>query len=133
MNSAVLRLRPLGIDTHREFVIYMRRDCHVCRAEGFQAQTRVLVTLGKRRIIATVNVIDSDLLAPGEASLSASGWPALSAGPDDAVEVSHAPTLDSLSAMRAKVYGHRLDAPALKAIIADVAACLLYTSPSPRD
>jgi thymidine phosphorylase len=122
MNSAVLRLRPLGIDTHREFVIYMRRDCHVCRAEGFQAQTRVLVTLGKRRIIATVNVIDSDLLAPGEASLSASGWPALSAGPDDAVEVSHAPTLDSLSAMRAKVYGHRLDAPALKAIIADVAA-----------
>lgn len=122
MNSAVLRLRPLGIDTHRELVIYMRRDCHVCRAEGFQAQTRVQVALGERRIIATVNVIDSGLLAPGEASLSASGWPALSAGPDDAVEVSHAPTLDSLSAMRAKVYGHRLDAPALKAIIADVAA-----------
>ena len=122
MNSAVLRLRPLGIDTHREFVIYMRRDCHVCRAEGFQAQTRVLVTLGKRRIIATVNVIDSDLLAPGEASLSASGWPALGAAPGDEVDVSHAPTVDSLSSMRAKVYGHRLDAPALKAIIADVAA-----------
>lgn len=85
-----------------EFVIYMRRDCHVCRAEGFQAQTRVLVTLGKWRIIATVNVIDSDLLAPGEASLSASGRPALSAGPDDAVEVSTAPTLDSPSAMRAR-------------------------------
>ncbi len=122
MNSAVLRLRSLGIDTHREFVIYMRRDCHVCRAEGFQAQTRVQVALGERRIIATVNVIDSDLLAPGEASLSASGWPALGAGPDDAVEVSHAPTLDSLSAMRAKVYGHRMDAPAVTAIIGDVAA-----------
>lgn len=122
MNAAVLRLRPLGIDTHREFVIYMRRDCHVCRAEGFQAQTRVQVALGERLIIATVNVIDSNLLAPGEASLSASGWSALSAGPDDTVEVSHAPTLDSLSAMRAKVYGHRLDAPALKSIVRDVAA-----------
>jgi thymidine phosphorylase len=38
------------------------------------------------------------------------------------VQVSHAPTLDSLSAMRAKVYGHRLDAPALQAIIGDVTA-----------
>lgn len=122
MNSAVLQLRPLGIDTHREFVIYMRRDCHVCRAEGFQAQTRVQVALGERRIIATVNVIDSDLLAPGEASLSASGWPALGAGPDDAVEVSHAPTMDSLSAMRAKVYGHRMDTTAVTAIMGDVAA-----------
>ncbi len=122
MNAALLRLRPLGIDTHREFVIYMRRDCHVCRAEGFQAQTRVQVRLGKRRIIATLNVIDSDILALNEASLSASGWPALGAAPGDEVDVSHAPTLDSLSAMRAKVYGHRLDAPALKAIIGDVAA-----------
>jgi thymidine phosphorylase len=122
MNAAVLRLRQLGIDTHREFVIYMRRDCHICRAEGFQAQTRVQVAHGDRRIIATVNVIDSDLLAPGEASLSPSGWPALGAAPGDEVQVSHAPTLDSLSAMRAKVYGHRLDAPALQAIIGDVTA-----------
>lgn len=122
MNAALLRLRPLGIDTHREFVIYMRRDCHVCRAEGFQAQTRVQVTFGKRRIIATLNVIDSDILALDEASLSASGWPALGAAPGDEVDVSHAPTVDSLSAMRAKVYGHRLDAPALKAITGDVAA-----------
>ena len=46
--NAVLRLHPLGIDTHREFVIYMRRDCHVCRSEGFQAQTRVQVAHGER-------------------------------------------------------------------------------------
>lgn len=30
-----LRYRTLGIDTQQEYVIYMRRDCHVCRAEGF--------------------------------------------------------------------------------------------------
>lgn len=120
--NAVLRLRSLGIDTHREVVIYMRRDCHVCRSEGFQAQTRVQVGYGDRRIIATVNVVDSDLLAPGEASLSASGWPALGVGPGDAVAVSHAPTLDSLGAMRAKVYGHRLDAGSLDSIVRDVAA-----------
>ena len=57
MKSAGLRLRPLGIDTHQEFVIYMRRDCHVCRAEGFEAQTRVEVTLRDRQIIAKINVV----------------------------------------------------------------------------
>lgn len=122
MNGAALRLRPLGIDTLQEFVIYMRRDCHICRAEGFAAQTRVEVALRERRVIATLNVIDSDLLAAGEASLSASVWPALSAAPGDTVTVSHAPTLDSLSAMRAKIYGHRMDAGALNSIIRDVAA-----------
>ncbi|MDP3413405.1 MAG: thymidine phosphorylase family protein, partial [Polaromonas sp.] len=122
MNGVGLRLRPLGIDTHQEFVIYMRRDCHVCRAEGFEAQTRVEVDLHDRRIIATINVVDSDLLAEGEVSLSTSAWKALNAILGDIVGVAHAPTLDSLSAMRAKIYGHRLDAPALKAIVTDVAA-----------
>lgn len=121
MSGAALRLRPLGIDTQKEFVVYMRRDCHICRAEGFEAQTRVEVALRRRRIVATVNVIDSELLAPGEASLSASGWPALEAAPGDAVTVSHAPTLDSLSAVRSKIHGHRLDAGALNDIVGDIA------------
>ena len=122
MSGHRLRLRQLGIDTHQEHVIYMHRDCHVCRAEGFEAQTRVEVSLGERRIIATLNVVHSELLAIGEASLSTSAWCALNPAPDDRVGVAHAPTLDSLSFMRSKVYGHRLGAAALEAIVADVAA-----------
>ncbi|MDP1692169.1 MAG: thymidine phosphorylase family protein [Burkholderiaceae bacterium] len=122
MHASGLRLRPLGIDTQQEHVIYMRRDCHVCRAEGFEAQTRVEVGLRERCIVATLNVVDSDLLAPGEASLSIRAWRALGAATGDAITVAHAPTLDSLSAMRSKIYGHRLDAEALDAIVGDVAA-----------
>ena len=122
MNATPLRLRPLGINTHHEFVLYMRWDCHICRAEGFQAQTRVEVLLRQRRIIATINVVDCKLLAPGEASLSVSAWQALGAALGDTVTVTHAPPLDSLSAMRAKVYGHRLEAAALEAIVGDVAS-----------
>ena len=122
MKRAGLRLRPLGIDTHQEFVIYMRRDCHVCRAEGFEAQTRVDVTLRDRHIIAKINVVGFELLAAAEVSLSTSAWRALGAAPGDTVTVMHAPTLDSLSAMRSKIYGHRLDAQAFDAIIGDVAA-----------
>jgi len=38
------------------------------------------------------------------------------------VHVGHAPPLDSLSHVRAKTFGHRLDAAALRAVIADIAA-----------
>ncbi|MDP1741628.1 MAG: thymidine phosphorylase family protein [Polaromonas sp.] len=117
-----LRLRPLGIDTLQEFVIYMRRDCHVCRAEGFEAQTRVEVTLGDRQIIAKINVVGFELLAQEEVSLSTSAWRALGAAPGDTVWVMHAPPLDSLSAMRAKIYGHRLEGSQFNAILGDVAA-----------
>jgi thymidine phosphorylase len=122
MNLHGLRLQPLGIDTQREYVIYMRRDCHVCRAEGFEAQTRLEVVLRDRHIIATLNVVHSNLLAVDQASLSTSAWRALAAAPGDTITIAHAPTLDSLSAMRSKIYGHRLDAQALDAIIGDVAA-----------
>ena len=119
---AGLRLRPLGIDTQQEFVIYMQRDCHVCRSEGFEARTRVEVTLRERRIIASINLVEANLLAPDEVSLSISAWLNLGAAAGDTVTVAHAPTLDSLSAMRSKIYGHRLDDTALSAIMGDIAA-----------
>ena len=100
-SSDALRLRTLGIDTHDEHVVYMHRDCHVCRAEGFTALARVEVRLHERRIVATLNVVDSDLVGVHEAGLSTSAWRALQASDRESVWVSHAPTLDSLSACSA--------------------------------
>ncbi len=56
-----LHLRRLGIDTYGEPVIYMRADCHVCRAEGFEARSRVEVRLRGRSLIATLNVVAGEL------------------------------------------------------------------------
>lgn len=116
-----LYLKPLGIDTQQEHVIYMRRDCAVCRAEGFEAQARVQVSFGTRHILATLNVVESDLLAHDELSLSTRACEALGVRAGDPLLVSHAPTLDSLSALRAKIFGHTLDAQAYLDIIRDVA------------
>jgi hypothetical protein len=69
-----LTLRYLGIFTYRESIVLMRADCHICRAVGFTVQSRVQVSRGARTIIATVNMIGSDLLADGEASLSEAAW-----------------------------------------------------------
>ncbi|CAJ0684000.1 thymidine phosphorylase family protein [Ralstonia holmesii] len=117
-----LTVRPMGIETQQEYVVYMHRDCHVCRSEGFEAQARVLLRVNGRSIIATLNVVDPPLLVLGEAGLSKSAWRALAPVPGDRVEVLHAPVLDSMSHVRAKVYGHQLDGPALDSIVEDVAA-----------
>ena len=117
-----LRLRRLGIDTYQESVVFMNRDCHVCRAEGFGAQSTVQISLGERHLIATLNVVSSSLLGDSEASLSESAWRALAAEEGTYISVSHPDPLESLSALRAKVYGQRLSLPAWREIITDVAA-----------
>lgn len=119
---SMLKLRRLGIDTYQEAVIYMNRDCHVCRSEGFAAQSRVEVKLGARHIIATLNIVSSTLLRDDEASLSESAWRALSAQDGAEIEVSHPEPLESLGALRAKVYGQRVELPAWRGIIGDVVA-----------
>jgi thymidine phosphorylase len=122
MSDHVLRLRRLGIETHHEAVVYMRHDCDVCRSEGFAAAARVEVRLGDRSVIATLHVVAGDLLRPGEASLSEAAWRRLAARDGDRVAVAHPAPLESLSFVRAKVYGRTLDHAAMTAVVGDVVA-----------
>ena len=69
-----LRLRRPGIDTYQEPVVYLRRESPVCRSEGFEAQARVRIEIDHRFIIATLNVVEGDLLSPEEAALSEAAW-----------------------------------------------------------
>lgn len=117
----VLRLRRLGIDTYDEPVIYMSAECPVCRSEGWTAQTRLRVAHGAHQIVATLNVLTGELLQPDEASLSDAAWRALGARAGDRVVLSPAPPLESMSHVRAKIYGERLDGAAMTAIVRDVA------------
>lgn len=122
MNHEKLRLRHLGIDTYRAPIVFMRKDCHVCRAEGFEAQSRVEVRLGDRSIVATLDAISSDVLAPGEADLSEAAWTRLGARDGDEITVVHAAPLDAFGHVRAKIFGQRLDEQAFQEIVTDIAA-----------
>ena len=55
---SLLAVRRVAIDTWRENVAYLHRDCAVYRAEGFQALSKIEVRANGRRILATVNVVD---------------------------------------------------------------------------
>lgn len=119
---APLRLRRLGIDTYQEPVLYMHRDCPVCRSEGFEAQSRVELHVDGRTVVATLNVVQGDFLAVGEAGVSEAAWRLLGAPEGALVALRHPPPLESLGHVRAKVYGRKLTATALRAVIEDVAA-----------
>ena len=71
--TETLALVPSGIDTYRQPVVYMHEDCHICRAEGFAAETRIRIDLRDRWIIATLNVVARGAwLAVDQAALSVS-------------------------------------------------------------
>jgi len=120
--SNLLTARRIGLDTHEQPVIITRRDCPVCRSEGFSAHARIRVQAGNRRIIATLYQLDSEWLQPGEAALSDSAFRGLAVQEGDELYLSHPQPLDSLGLVRGRIYGRRLAQPDLKAIITDVAA-----------
>ena len=118
----VLRVKRLGIDTYHEPVIYMTADCPVCRSEGWTAEARIQVSCNGRSIIATLNVVTGGLLTPEDAGLSEIGWQMLDAHDGDLVSLEHPAPLESLSHIRAKVFGHRLSDSAIRTVVADIVA-----------
>jgi thymidine phosphorylase len=112
----------LGIETPNEAHIFMHKDCHVCRAEGFAARSTVLVSKGRKSVFATLYPVTDGLVAPSQAGLSEWAWKELGLSDGDSVQIGHPPPLESLSPIRGKVHGKRLDSTALAEVIADVAA-----------
>ena len=116
-----LKLKRLGVDTHQEPVVYMRQDCHVAIAEGFNAQSRVEVHAGEHRTIATLALVSNDLLSHQQAGLSEAAWRLLGE-PEEGCEARfhHALPVDSMSFVRGKLYGERLNAASAAAVINDI-------------
>ena len=115
-----LQARRLGIDTRQEPIIYLRADSPVCRSEGFSALSRVLVRTEKNQIIATLNIITGEMLRRGQIGFSESAWHRLQLNTDDSIWLSHPRPVQSLSHVRAKVYGHSLNKQQFQEIINDI-------------
>ncbi len=124
ISTGGLAIVDMGIDTHFEPIVYMRRDCHICRAEGFRASTRVALQHGHRILIATLNVVDESVLPPGKVGLSKIAMMRLGVVQNDVVLISHSPVVDSLRAVRKKIFGHKLKEEEINNIITDISAHL---------
>jgi thymidine phosphorylase len=117
-----LKIIDLGIDSYHENILFIRADSEVCKSEGYVALTRLVVHKNGTQIIATLNVVHSDLLKDGEAGLSTEAMIRLKIKNGDSVTISHLPPIESLGYVRAKIFKKELDEIAFQKIIKDIVA-----------
>lgn len=117
-----LKIIDLGIDSYHENILFMRADSEICKSEGYVALTRLIVHKNGNEIIATLNVVHSDLLKEGEAGLSIEAMKRLKIKNQDIVNISHLPPISSLTHVRAKIFKKELNEPAYEEIIKDIVA-----------
>src|SRR5208282_3351959 len=117
----MLKLRKIGIDSYRENVAYLSRDCSIYRPEEFQALNKIEIGKNGRKILATLNIVDdARILASTEIGLSEQAFNILGLPEGEAVEVFPAKPPESLEWVRAKIGGRTLSAPEFDQIIEDI-------------
>ena len=117
-----LALRRVGIDTYRENVAYLHRDCAIYRAEGFQALSKVEVRANGGHILATLNVVDDhSIVGCDELGLSEDAFARLQVPQGHPATVQQAEPPASMAALGRKLAGERLGRDDFHAIVSDIA------------
>lgn len=118
----MLKLRRMAIDTYRENVVFLARDCPLYRVEAFQALAKIEISKNGRTVLATLNIVDDPrLLGSDELGLSEQSFAQLGLPEGDTVTVAQASPPPSHEAIRAKVLGQSLGQADFDAIIRDIA------------
>jgi thymidine phosphorylase len=118
-----LKLKRVAIDTYKENVAYLHRDCSIYRTEGFQALSKIEIhkLANGHPVIAVLNVVDdASITAPDQIGLSEQVYEQLGVEEGTEVYISHASTPSSLKAVHQKIAGERLSYNDYLAIIQDI-------------
>ena len=116
-----LNLCRVAIDTYRENVAYMHRDCELYRAEGFQALTKVEIKANGQHIFAVLNVVDDESIVDlCELGLSEQAFDQLGLEAGYPVSVAQAELPPSMDAVRRKITGERLTLEDFRSITQDI-------------
>ena len=121
IGGPTLHVRRLGLLTQHEPLVLMHVDCPVARSEGFTARAEVELFAQGRSALATLYQVRDGIVGPHEIGLSEVVWRRLGVPDGTAATIRHPQPLDSMSAVRAKLYGHKLDPGRIGAIIGDIA------------
>ncbi len=106
-----LKIRPVAIDTYKENVAYLHRDCPLYHSEGFQALNKIEVRDGKGKppVVAVLNIVDdATIVSPEELGLSEQTFDQLGVEAGCPVSIDHAAPPSSISAVHAKIGGEIL-------------------------
>lgn len=119
--KGTLKLCRLGIDTYRENVAYLHRECELYRAEGFQALSKVKICADGVHILAVLNIVDDDsIVTSSDLGLSEEAFTKLGLSEGHLVSIEHAEPPASMNAVRRKIAGERLSQDDFYHIINDI-------------
>ena len=106
-----LKLRKVAIDTYKENVAYLHRNCPLYRSEGFQALNKIEISDGidTTPVIAVLNIVDDEkIIATDELGLSEQTFSQFNGIENSTVHVNHATPPSSLRLVHEKIAGNRL-------------------------
>ncbi len=106
-----LKLKKVAIDTYKENVAYLHRNCPLYRSEGFQALNKIEIKDGQNTtpVIAVLNIVDDEnIIAIDELGLSEQTFLQLNGKENCSVFVDHASPPTSIQLVHAKIAGNRL-------------------------
>ena len=121
ISAPALRIRRLGLETQHEPIVLMHADCSIARSEGFTARAQIELLAAGRTALATLYQVRDDIVGVHEIGVSEVVWRRLQVEEGTPVAIRHPRPLESMSAVRAKLYGHKLDQVRIAGIIRDVA------------
>jgi thymidine phosphorylase len=119
--TITLTTRRLKLESQQEPIVLMHVDCPIARSEGLLARAQVELHANGRTALATLYQVSDSLVGIHEVGLSEVVWRRLDAKDGTPVTVRHPQPLRSMSDVRSKIYGHRLDEAQLHSILQDIA------------
>ncbi len=117
-----LNARRLGLLTHDEAVAYIRSDSDVSKSEGLSSHGRIKLQCNGATVYASLCQVTSDLIGHNEVGLSEYAWAKLGLSSPRPVTVASAPPLQSMTHVRAKMFGEELGMDAAAEIVSDIVA-----------
>ena len=118
-----LRVRRLPLDTLRENVVVLARDCRTLKPERFAGSRKLEMHGPSGTLIASLDIADpGTLLADDEVGLTEPAFRRLGLREGDRVRLAPARQPASLDAVRAKIGGEVLTTAQMSAVIGDISA-----------
>ena len=119
----MLKLKSVAIDTYRENVAYLHRDCPLYRSEGFQALMKIEIYISddKPRVVAVLNIVnDNAIIGVDELGLSVQAFRQVGEKEGFSVCIAPAQPPVSLAEVQKKIAGETLEKESFFLITQDI-------------
>ena len=120
VNEMKMRLKRIGIDTHRENIAFLANGDLTGRALGLHPMDRIEIAANSRRLVAVLDIVEGNVVPVGAIGLSNVAFDKLGVDDNSIVDVAPADAPESLDSLRNKLFGKSLNAYDYEKIVEDI-------------